>query len=306
MRNAVKATVDAYDGTVHIYASGRGGPHPPGVERGLPRRRRAEGGHPRVADVAPALPRRPVQGAAPPVRATTSPTPTTGTTAPTAGTSRPIRRTRRPSNRRTGCSLDNTRALTSVYVPREKSNLASFVSVNSDATSDDYGKISVLELPDERTDGPGQIANLLQTDDGVREELLGFTQGGVDPIYGNLLTLPVGDGLMYVQPVYTRRSGDAASNFPILRFVLVSYGDRIGVGTTLREAIADVLGVSADAPTPVPETEPEPDPETGQAEPEPSGSGRRPDPLAAGPCRGEVRRRRPGPGPTATRSAGRV
>ncbi|WP_442940286.1 UPF0182 family protein [Nocardioides sp. B-3] len=202
--------------------------------------------------------------------------------------------------------MDNTRALTSVYVPREKSNLASFVSVNSDATSDDYGKISVLELPDERTDGPGQIANLLQTDDGVREELLGFTQGGVDPIYGNLLTLPVGDGLMYVQPVYTRRSGDAASNFPILRFVLVSYGDRIGVGTTLREAIADVLGVSADAPTPVPETEPEPDPETGQAEPEPSGSGRRPDPLAAGPCRGEVRRRRPGPGPTATRSAGRV
>lgn len=169
--------------------------------------------------------------------------------------------------------LDDTWSLTSVYVPRDKNNLASFVSVNSDATSEEYGKISVLELPNERTAGPGQIANELSSDEGVREELLGFTQGGVDPIYGNLLTLPVGDGLMYVQPLYTRRSNDADASFPILRFVLVSYGDEIGIGRSLREAIADVLGVSATDPTPTPETEPEPDPGTGeQPEPEPSGS----------------------------------
>ena len=45
-------------------------------------------------------------------------------------------------------------SLTSVFVPYEKDNLASFVSVDSDATSETYGKISVLELPNERTDGP--------------------------------------------------------------------------------------------------------------------------------------------------------
>ena len=168
--------------------------------------------------------------------------------------------------------LDDTWALTSVYVPREKNNLASFVSVNSDATSDEYGKISVLELPNERTAGPGQIANELQSDEGVREELLGFTQGGVDPIYGNLLTLPVGDGLMYVQPLYTRRSNDTDASFPILRFVLVSYGDQIGIGRSLREAIANVLGVPATAPTPEPEPEPEPDPGTGEPDPEPTGT----------------------------------
>ena len=147
--------------------------------------------------------------------------------------------------------VDDTWALTSVYVPRDKNNLASFMSVNSDATdTENYGKISVLELPNERTAGPGQIANELQSDEDVREELLGFTQGGVDPIYGNLLTLPVGDGLMYVQPLYTQRSDDADASFPILRFVLVSYGDEIGIGTTLTEAIADVLGVSATTPDP--------------------------------------------------------
>ncbi|QIK77339.1 UPF0182 family protein [Nocardioides piscis] len=151
--------------------------------------------------------------------------------------------------------VDDTWALTSVYVPRGKNNLASFMSVNSDATSEDYGKISVLELPNERTAGPGQIANELSSDDGVREELLGYTQGGVTPIYGNLLTLPVGEGLMYVQPVYTQRSADTEASFPILRFVLVSYGGRIGIGETLREAIADVLGVDASDPTPEPEPE---------------------------------------------------
>jgi uncharacterized membrane protein (UPF0182 family) len=167
--------------------------------------------------------------------------------------------------------VDETWALTSVYVPRGRANLVSFVSVNSDATSEDYGRISVLELPNERTDGPGQIANELSSDEDVREELLSFSQGGVTPIPGNLLTLPVGDGLMYVQPLYAQRSGTAESSFPILRFVLVSYGDEIGIGTTLREAIADVLGVSADEPNSEPPVEETPEGET-PTEPEPSGT----------------------------------
>ena len=63
-------------------------------------------------------------------------------------------------------------------MPRGKNNLASFVSVNSDATdTENYGKISVLELPNERTDGPGQVANELSSDEDVREELLSFTAG---------------------------------------------------------------------------------------------------------------------------------
>jgi uncharacterized membrane protein (UPF0182 family) len=160
-------------------------------------------------------------------------------------------------------------SLTSVYVPYRRNNLASFVTVNSDATSDTYGKISVLELPNEQTDGPGLIANELSSDEDVRGEVFSFSQGNVTPVYGNLLTLPVGDGLMYVQPLYAKRS-DTESSFPILRFVLVSYGDKVGIGTTLREAIADVLGVSAVAPTPTPE--PEPDPGDGKPDPTPSGT----------------------------------
>ncbi len=160
-------------------------------------------------------------------------------------------------------------SLTSVYVPYKRQNLASFVTVDSDATSETYGKISVLELPNELTDGPGLIANEISSDEDVRGEVFSFSQGNVTPVYGNLLTLPVGDGLMYVQPLYAKRSG-TESSFPILRFVLVSYGDKIGIGTTLREAIADVLGVSATEPTPTPE--PEPDPGGGKPDPTPAGT----------------------------------
>ena len=57
-------------------------------------------------------------------------------------------------------------ALTSVFVPRGKGNLASFISVNSDATRDEYGTIRMLGSPSP-TPGTGQIANEMQTDDEV-------------------------------------------------------------------------------------------------------------------------------------------
>ena len=131
-------------------------------------------------------------------------------------------------------------SLTSVYVPRDKeNNLAAYMAVNSDATTDDYGKISVLQLPNEPTGGPLQIANTFATNEDVSQALLPYTTGDADRVPGNLLTLPIGDTFMYVQPVYTRRAGE--SNFPILRFVLVSYENRVGIGTTLIDAIEDAL-----------------------------------------------------------------
>lgn len=143
-----------------------------------------------------------------------------------------------------------TFSMTSVYVPFDKNNLASFVSVNADATSDSYGEMRVLQLPNEQTPGPGLIKNQMTTDEEVRNELLAFQSGGSRPVYGNLLTLPVGEGLMYVQPVYAIRELSDAS-YPELQFVIVSYGDRVGIGDTLTAALGDVLGVGTSDPPPV-------------------------------------------------------
>ena len=57
---------------------------------------------------------------------------------------------------------------------------------------------------------------------------------------GNLLTLPVGGGLLYVEPVYIQASSGQA--YPLLRKVLVAFGDRIGYDSTLEGALAQVFG----------------------------------------------------------------
>ena len=76
-------------------------------------------------------------------------------------------------------------------------------------------------------------------------------------LYGNLLTLPVGvtddtsdGGLLYVQPLYAVRGGTSTANYPVLQYVLVSLGSKSGIGDTVAEAVADVLGTTLDETPP--------------------------------------------------------
>lgn len=137
----------------------------------------------------------------------------------------------------------STFSLTSVFTPYNKNNLAAFVSVDSDATSKTYGQMRVLQLPDQQTQGPGLVANDFASNNEVRSKLQPYQLGGAPPIFGNLLTLPVTDGLIYVEPVYAVRAG-STSGYPILQFVLVSYGGEVGIGRTLGESLADALNVT--------------------------------------------------------------
>jgi uncharacterized protein len=141
-------------------------------------------------------------------------------------------------------------SLTSVYVPNKRQNLASFISVDADANQKDYGTIRILRLPSNtQVPGPSQIANQFGADSAIQDRLLAFTRTNSQAVFGNLLTLPVGDGLLYVQPLYTlRKTGEG--RYPVLRYVLVSFGEQVGIGTTLQAAIDDVTG----ATTPPPDT----------------------------------------------------
>jgi uncharacterized membrane protein (UPF0182 family) len=135
-------------------------------------------------------------------------------------------------------------SLTSVYVPFKRENLASFISVGADATDPKtYGKIQILRLPgNTQVSGPSQIANTFNNDPKVADQLLAFKRSGASVKYGNLLTLPVGGGLLYVEPLYTQREG-GAGNYPVLRFVLVSFGNDVGIGQTLNAALDDLPGL---------------------------------------------------------------
>ncbi len=131
-------------------------------------------------------------------------------------------------------------SLTSVYAPNNRDNLASFIAVNSDATNPDYGQIRVLRLPDDTAvQGPAQVANTFASDSRIQDQLAPIKiNSSIE--YGNLLTLPVGGGLLYVQPVYALNA-TGQGTYPVLRFVLASFGQDAGYGTTLSGALQDVL-----------------------------------------------------------------
>jgi uncharacterized membrane protein (UPF0182 family) len=133
-------------------------------------------------------------------------------------------------------------SLTTPFVPRGgRENLSAFAVANSDA-GPNYGKITVLQLPrSTNVAGPSQVASNFEAKPEVANSLSLLRQGGSDVVLGSLLTLPVGNGLLYVQPVYVRATSNAAA-YPLLQKVLVSFGDQIGFDDTLKGALDQVFG----------------------------------------------------------------
>lgn len=133
--------------------------------------------------------------------------------------------------------------LYSTYIPDAQGPIArnvltGYLTANSD-WGPDYGKLTLLTLPSQTTvPGPGQVQAQFDSDDVVGQQLNLLRQGQTDVISGNLLTLPVGGGLLYVQPVYVRSTGE--TSYPLLRKILVAFGQDIAFEDTLDEAL-DVL-----------------------------------------------------------------
>ncbi|KAB2343398.1 UPF0182 family membrane protein [Actinomadura rudentiformis] len=132
-------------------------------------------------------------------------------------------------------------SLTSVFTPRGRGNLAAFMAVD---TSADPARIRVLELPrNSLVDGPELVQGSFGSDPGVQAQLLPLKQSGTTLVYGNLLTLPFADGILYIEPVYAKVSGGTGQQpYPILRKVLVRYGEKSAAGDNLADALKGVFG----------------------------------------------------------------
>lgn len=155
----------------------------------------------------------------------------------------------------TGGSNEPVFSLTSSYIPAGSSTreiLTGFLSVDSDAGNEkgkigsNYGTIRLQELPkDSNVPGPGQAQNNFNASADVSKELNLLESGSTNVQRGNLLTLPLGGGLVYVQPVYVKSSG--STSFPLLKKVLVAFGDQVGFANTLDEALDQVFGGNSGA-----------------------------------------------------------
>lgn len=146
-------------------------------------------------------------------------------------------------------------SLVSTYIPAGKITreiLTGFLSVDSDAgnvagkVSENYGKLRLQELPKvSNVPGPGQAQNNFNANANVSKELNLLESGSTKVKRGNLLTLPLGGGLVYVEPVYVQSSG--STSYPLLKKVLVAFGDQVGFADTLDEALNQVFGGNSGA-----------------------------------------------------------
>ncbi|HET7531348.1 MAG TPA: UPF0182 family protein [Mycobacteriales bacterium] len=137
--------------------------------------------------------------------------------------------------------------LTSALAQNNRKNMAAFVSVQSDPSSSEYGKISVLQLPSNtQVSGPEQVGNDFESYAPAAANLSLLRKGGSRVDLGNLLTLPLGGSFLYVEPVYIRSAG--TTSFPTLKKVLVSWNGTISYESTLGEALDTVFGAAATPP----------------------------------------------------------
>jgi uncharacterized membrane protein (UPF0182 family) len=133
--------------------------------------------------------------------------------------------------------------LTSPMKVNQRSNLAAYITVDSDP-GPDYGKMTVLQVSNGTViDGPEQIANTWYSKAQIASDITLFDARGSTVRYGNLLTLPVGGSFLYVEPLYVQAS---SNGYPLLQRVIAFYGGKIGYGADLTSALTDL---ATDRPT---------------------------------------------------------
>ncbi|MDK1345457.1 UPF0182 family protein [Streptomyces sp. 378] len=139
-------------------------------------------------------------------------------------------------------------SLTTTFTPNGRDNLSAFMAVDAEAGTSDYGKIRILKLPTNTTvNGPKQVQSQFNSQEDIAESIRLLRGGDSEVEYGNLLTVPLDGGLLYVEPVYVRGGG---LKYPLLRKVLVTYGGETAFENTLDEALNKIFGADDPAPEP--------------------------------------------------------
>jgi len=127
--------------------------------------------------------------------------------------------------------------LTSALTVFKRDFMSAYMAASSDPGS--YGDITVLKFPrDSTTPGPALIQQIFRNTQEITNQIT-LLQGSSVVIFGNLLTLPTEKGVLYVEPIYVQ--GRSANSYPQLSMVVVWFGQgnkgQVGYGGTLKAAL---------------------------------------------------------------------
>jgi uncharacterized membrane protein (UPF0182 family) len=128
--------------------------------------------------------------------------------------------------------------LTAAVTPKSRQNLAALVT---GSYLNGRPQLEVLELPeDTAVQGPVQVWESMTGTPAVRSDLTLFNSQASEPVHGNLLSLPVGGGMLYVEPLYTKGKG-ADDTYPLARKVILSYGKFVAYSDTLAGGLKSLV-----------------------------------------------------------------
>jgi uncharacterized membrane protein (UPF0182 family) len=127
------------------------------------------------------------------------------------------------------------------FTPRGKDNLAAWMAARMDGAN--YGKLVAYLFPKQSlVYGPKQIANRINQETEISQQLTLWDQKGSHVIRGELLVIPINESLIYVQPLYLRAEG---GTIPELKRVVVAHENRVAMAETLDQGLAALFGGGA-------------------------------------------------------------
>ncbi len=148
------------------------------------------------------------------------------------------------------------------FTPKNRPNMVSFLAAKSGP--EEYGKIIDFQLPrDRQIDGPGQVGARINQDPTISSEFTLLGQQGSDVIQGNMLVVPIEESVLYVQPIYISASGttsgpagDAGAALPEFKRVVMVYENSVVMENSVDEALARIFGEGVTPRPPDPGTTP--------------------------------------------------
>lgn len=125
------------------------------------------------------------------------------------------------------------------FTPLNKPNLVGWLAARNDGIN--YGNLLAFTFPNERQiDGPQQVDARIDVNPKISESFTLWSQSGSDVLRGNLLVIPVGNSILYAEPVYLQAED---IEYPQLtRVVLVQQGQEPMMEPTLKESLKGIIG----------------------------------------------------------------
>ena len=152
------------------------------------------------------------------------------------------------------------------FTPRQKDNLTAWVVARNDG--ENYGRLVEYRFPRQSlVFGPRQVVNRINQDTEIARQLTLWDQRGSSVIRGELMVIPIGEALIYVQPIFLQAEG---GRIPEMKRVVVAYGNQVVMEETLEEGLARIFGGAPGTPPSVVGTAAPGDDESEAGEPIPA------------------------------------